>query len=120
MRSMVALTLALAFGTPTLVAQFKLPVKLEELERRAKADSNDPAAHFNVALAYWNAKRWDDVDRSLRTAITIDPRFAPAYMALHYLPYARRNRLWDEVAERRVPDDWQKTLEESESRSEEH
>jgi len=108
-----AVGLALAAASP-LTAQFRLPVKLEELERRAMADSNDPAVHFNVALAYWNAKRWDDVDRSLRTAISMDPRFAPAYMALHYLPYAQRNRLWDEVAERRVPDDWQKPLEESE------
>src|ERR1051326_5247823 len=64
-------------------AQFRLPVKLDELERRAQADSNDPAAHFNVALGYWNAKRWQDADQSLRTAITLDPRFAPAYVALH-------------------------------------
>jgi tetratricopeptide (TPR) repeat protein len=113
MRWTVVLTLGLAFGAPPLAAQFRLPVKLDELERRAKADSNDPAAHFNVALAYWNAKRWADADRSLRLAITIDPRFAPAYMALNYLPYGQRPRLWDEVDERRVPDDWQQRLEES-------
>ena len=94
-------------------AQFRLPVKLDELERRAHADSNDPAAHFNVALGYWNAKRWQDADRSLRTAITLDPRFAPAYVALHYLAYAERPSLWDEVQENRVPQDWQARLEES-------
>lgn len=94
-------------------AQFKLTAKLPELEQRARADSNDPAAHFNVALAYWNAKRWDDADRSFRTAIMLDARFAPAYIALNYLPYARRASLWDEVHERRVPDEWQARMEES-------
>jgi len=109
----LVLTLGLALGAPPLAAQFRLPVKLEELERRAKADSNDPAAHFNVALAYWNGKRWADAERSLRLAITIDPRFAPAYVALNYLPYAQRSRLWEEVDERRVPDEWKPRLEES-------
>ncbi len=114
-RRIVLLLFALAAGAGTLTAQFRLPLKLEELERRAKADSNDPAAHFNVALAYWNAKRWTDAERSLRLAITIDTRFGPAYMALHYLPYAQRRGLWDEVAERRVPDEWKQRLQESES-----
>ena len=111
----VLLLFALATGAAPLAAQFRLPVKLEELERRAKVDSNDAAAHFNVALAYWNAKRWADVERSLRLAITIDPRFAPGYMALHYLPYAQRSRLWDEVGERRVPEEWKTRMQESES-----
>jgi len=114
-RRIVLLLFALAAGAGPLTAQFRLPLKLEELERRAKADSNDPAVHFNVALAYWNAKRWTDAERSLRLAITIDTRFGPAYMALHYLPYAQRRVLWDEVAERRVPDEWKQRMEESES-----
>ena len=109
------LLFTLATGVVPLAAQFRLPVKLEELERRAKTDSNDAAAHFNVALAYWNAKRWTDAERSLRLAITIDPRFAPGYMALHYLPYAQRGRLWDEVGERRVPEEWKARMQESES-----
>lgn len=94
-------------------AQFRLPMKLEDLERRVRADSNDPAAHFNVALAYWNAKRWADVDRSLRLAIALDQRFGPAYVALHYLPYAERGRLREEVSERRVPEEWKDRVEES-------
>jgi Flp pilus assembly protein TadD len=94
-------------------AQFKIPMKLPELEQRAQKDSNDPAAHFNVALAYWNAKRWEDADRSLRTAIMLDARFAPAYVALNYLPYARRSSLWDEVRENRVPEEWRERMEES-------
>jgi len=112
-RLALALLWALALGPTRGLAQFQLPKKLPDLERAARADSNDPAAHFNVALAYWNAKRWSDVDRSLRTAITLDPRFAPAYMALHFLPFAERSTLWDEVSERRVPDDWKQRMEES-------
>src|SRR6266496_480322 len=76
----VVIVLGLGMGAGTARAQFRLPMKLEELERRMHADSNDPAAHFNVALAYWNAKRWQDTDKALRTAIMLDPRFAPAYV----------------------------------------
>ena len=81
-----AIGAAAATAPAPALAQFRLPMKLEELERRAHADSNDPAAHFNVGLAYWNAKRWADVDSALRTAIRLDPRFAPAYVALRTCP----------------------------------
>jgi tetratricopeptide (TPR) repeat protein len=36
-------------------------------------------------------------------------------MALHYLPYAQRSRLWDEVGEQRVPDEWKQRVQESET-----
>jgi tetratricopeptide (TPR) repeat protein len=93
---------ALALAAAPVVGQFRLPVKLGELEQRAKADSNDPAAHFNVALAYWNAKRWDDAERALRLAVVIDPQFAEGWLALSRLPFAKRRKLWDDIAERRV------------------
>jgi len=109
----VVTVLGLGMGAGTAQAQFRLPMKLEELERRVHADSNDPAAHFNVALAYWNAKRWQDADHAFRTAIMLDPRFAPAYVALSYLPFAQRSSLWDEVRENRVPDEWKARIEES-------
>jgi len=109
-----AVVLLVVFTLPAAsAAQFKLPVKLADLEQRARADSNDPAAHFNAALGYWNAKRWQDADRALRTAILLDPRFAPAYIALNYLPYAQRSTLWEEVQENRVPEEWNARMEES-------
>lgn len=113
MRRGVAILLCLSAISPGAAAQFKLGVKLPELEQRAQKDSNDPAAHFNVALGYWNAKRWEDADRALRTAIMLDARFAPAYVALNYLPYARRSNLWDEIRENRVPEEWRARMEES-------
>lgn len=107
---MKAIALCLLIGLPTgaeaLAAQgrIRLPVGLSELEQRVKADSNDAAAHYNVALGYWNAKRFDDVQRELDLALEIEPRFAPAHLALAYLPFARRPRLWDDIYKRNRPD----------------
>lgn len=77
--------------------KIELPVSLSELENRAKADSNDAAAHYNVALGYWNAKRWDDVERELKVAVSLDPRLAVARLALSQIPFARRAKLIEEV-----------------------
>lgn len=100
------LPLALLLAAAPLPAQrIKLPVKLPELEQRVKADSNDAAAHYNVALGYWNEKRYDDAERALKMAVTIEPRFAPAHLALAYLPFARRPKLWDEIWDNAVPED---------------
>ncbi len=93
--------------------RLKLPVSLAELQNRLKADSTDPAAHYNVALGYWSEKRYDEAEQSLKTTLAIDPRFAPARLALAFLPYARRPKLWDEGFEDPVPTDVQPILEES-------
>ena len=91
---------------PTLAAQgrIRLPVGLAELEQRVRTDSSDAAAHYNVALGYWNAKRYDDVQRELEIALQIEPRFAAAHLALAYLPFARRPRLWDDIYKSNRPD----------------
>jgi len=101
------LLLALCAGPALLSAQrIKLPASLQDLEARAVKDSDDAAAQYNVALAYWNAKRWDDADSAFHRAIRLDARFAPAYIGLAYLPYAERSSLGDEVVEHEVPDAW--------------
>lgn len=100
------LPIALLLAAAPLPAQrIKLPVKLAELEQRVQADSNDAAAHYNVALGYWNEKRYDDAERALKMAVTIEPRFAPAHLALAYLPFARRPKLWNEIWDNAVPED---------------
>lgn len=105
-RAPALLPLALLLATAPLPAQrIKLPVKLAELEQRLKADSNDAAAHYNVALGYWNEKRYDDAERALGMAVRIEPRFAPAHLALAYLPFARRPKLWNEIWDNAVPED---------------
>src|SRR5258705_12046359 len=113
MRAWLLLAVAVATGPNLARAQFKLPKKLDELETIARKDSNDAAAHYNVALAYWNAKRYDDVDSALHRAIRVDPEFAGAYIALAFLPYAKRSSLADDIREHRVPEQWKKPLEES-------
>jgi tetratricopeptide (TPR) repeat protein len=79
-----ALATALLLTAPLHAQRIKLPKSLKELEAAVVKDSNDGAAHYNVALAYWNEKRWDDAERELR-------------LALCYLPYARRPKLWDDA-----------------------
>jgi len=57
-----------------------------------------------VALGYWGKKRYDDAERALHVATSIEPRFPQALLALAYLPYARRPDLWEEVVRGKVPD----------------
>lgn len=102
----------MALGGSAYAQSIKLPAKLPELENRAKADSNDAAAQYNVALGYWNAKRWDDADSALRRATRIDPQFAPAYLALGRLVFARRLQLWDDMERGDVPAEWKPKLDE--------
>ena len=105
-RWMLCTLIVLVGLPPTLNGQgrIRLSVGLNELEQRVRSDSSDAAAHYNVALGYWNAKRYDDVQRELETALQIEPRFAVAHLALAYLPFARRPRLWDDVYKSNRPD----------------
>jgi tetratricopeptide (TPR) repeat protein len=109
----VLLPALLILVTPLQAQRIKLPVKLRELESQAQQDSLDAAAHYNVALGYWNEKRYDDAERELRLAAAIDAKFAEAYLALAYLSYARRPKLWAEEAQDKVPEEWKSRLEES-------
>lgn len=105
-RAVLVTWLLAAVAWPAAAQRIRLPSSLADLEKAARQDSNDAAAHYNVALAYWNEKRWDDVDSALHRAIRLDPRFAAAYMALAGLPYAQREQLMQEEYEERVPEAW--------------
>jgi tetratricopeptide (TPR) repeat protein len=107
---------ALALGLPAgpLAAQrLKVGVPLKDLQAAALRDSNDAVAHYNVGLGHWSAKQYDAAEASLRTALDLDPRLAPAHIALAYLPYARRGKLWEEVLTDKVPAEWRERMEES-------
>lgn len=108
---LIATAIICAPATPR--AQFRLPAKLSDLENAARRDSNDAAAHYNLALGYWNAKRWEDVERELRLAVTIEPQFAEGWLALSRLPYGRRLKLWEDIAARRVQEQDRPQLEEA-------
>jgi tetratricopeptide (TPR) repeat protein len=106
----------LALPVVRLDAQrIKLPVKMSELEKIVVKDSLDPAAHYNVALGYWNEKKWDNVERELRAALALQPRMAEALLALAYLPFGRSSRLWDDIGEKPMKPDVRKTLDASDA-----
>ncbi len=109
----VIAVLAACAVSPVSSQRIRLSASLGDLEKAARKDSNDAAAHYNVALAYWNEKRYDDADSAIHRALRIDPRFSAAYTALAFLPFARRSTLADELNERRVPAEWKPRLEDS-------
>ncbi len=74
----------------------KLDVPLGELESRARQDSLDPAAHYNLAAGYMSKKRFSDAEQSLQAALAIDPRFAEAHLALA-VSRERNEGYWDRV-----------------------
>jgi tetratricopeptide (TPR) repeat protein len=100
-------------AAPSLRAQgnfFELPASRAELEQRAVRDSNDPAAHYNVALALWNDEEYTRAQAELRTAVQLDPRFAQAHLALACLPYSERTGLWDEIWHDKLTPEWRRRL----------
>lgn len=81
--------LVLAAG-PARAQSVSVDAKLEDLVAAAQKDSNDAAAHYNLAMGYWSKKRYGEAEASLRTAVQIDPQFAGAYLALGVV------RNWDD------------------------
>lgn len=120
MRRTVTLVVLLACFAASLQSQrIELPMKKKDLERAVQQNPNDAAAHYNVALAYWNEERWDDVRTSLATSLAIEPRLAEAHLALAYLPYAIDDDLWEERFEDDLSDSLRFVLEEA-NRHERH
>jgi tetratricopeptide (TPR) repeat protein len=87
-RLLVAVGLCAAAVPPCQAQKLKIDVPIGELESRAKRDSNDAVAHYNLALGYWSKRRWDDADASLKRAAALDQRFAPIDLAIAYWPFA--------------------------------
>jgi len=83
---------------------------IPQLEAAVARDSNDAQLHYRLGIAYWSRKRFDEAGKSLLTAVTIERRFADAYLALAYLPYARRRDLMKEEAKGEVPPEWRDSV----------
>ncbi len=105
--------LLLVAVVPLPAQRVKLLVPMDSLIERARRDSDDAPAHYEVALGYWLGRKYDLAEQHLRQAIAIDPRLAQAYLALSLLPYARRFKLWDEEEDGKVPAEWQAAVEEA-------
>lgn len=87
---------------------------IPQLEAAVRRDSNDAQLHYRLGIAYWSRKRYDEAGRSLLTAVAIERRFADAYLALGYLPYARHQQLMKEAAQGKVPAEWRDSVLQSE------
>ncbi|HXI19705.1 MAG TPA: tetratricopeptide repeat protein [Gemmatimonadales bacterium] len=105
--------LLLAGAVPLAAQRVKLLVPVDALEARARQDSVDAPAHYELGLAYWVTEHYREAEAEFRRAIAIEPRTAPAYLALGYLPYADRSKLWNEEEKGKVPAEWQARMEEA-------
>jgi Tfp pilus assembly protein PilF len=114
-RLALRLSFVLSALVPKAAAQsFNLPYKLPELERRARQDSCDAVTQYQLGLGYWNDKRWDDAERALRLSVQIEPRYPHAWLALAWLIYARRPKLWKQQMKGRLPDSLTALIQQSE------
>ena len=111
--AVIGLGLSLLQIVPLRAQRAQLQVSIDSLVAHAARDSNDAPAHYELALAYWVKSKYDLAEHQLREAILIEPRTAQAYLALSYLPYARRPKLWDEEEKGKIPSEWAAAVEEA-------
>jgi tetratricopeptide (TPR) repeat protein len=104
-RLLLLVALAVLGGITDGAAQKKLKSSpaIDSLEPKAKADSNDAVVHYDLAMAYWKVKRYDDAERELHEAVTIAPQYAEAYFALSSLAEARGQKYWKRVEKEKGP-----------------
>jgi tetratricopeptide (TPR) repeat protein len=96
MKSILSAAFLLAVAIPAAAQSVRVTERLETLQERARIDSNNAAAHYNLAMGYWSKKKYDEAETSLRSAIGIEPQFADAHLALAIV------RNWDEDYWRRI------------------
>jgi len=70
---------------------------LDSLVLRARVDSNDAVAHFELGRALLEARRFDEAERSLQTAVQLAPQYAEAWLALGVLPEWRGEEFWKQL-----------------------
>jgi len=110
---MIRVLLALMAAAPGLAAQipdFDLPFTVPQLESTAVHDSNDAAAHYNLALGYWQRERFDDAEAQFRLAMRLDADFAPSYLGLFAMVHQHWPDLWTDP--RQLPPDVRKKADE--------
>jgi len=95
----VVATLAVSAGPLPTQEPGARPLSLPELERFARgSDSNDALLHYQLGMEYWDRKQWDRAEASFRSAITVAPSYADAYLALSLVPVRRGEGYWKERA----------------------
>lgn len=112
-RTTSAIAVAVLIGHSAPAQGLEPSKDIPRLESKLQLDSNDAQLHYQLGVAYWSRKRYDEAERSFRTAIAIERRFASAYLALSYLPFARRKQLFKEIEKGKVPPEWREPLDEA-------
>lgn len=102
-RALPAALAALCLAAPLAAQTIRVSESPDELEARARRDSTDAAAHYNAALGHLSRRRWERADSALARAVTLDPQFAPAWLA-RSVAQDRNDRYWDDLR-RRGPGD---------------
>ena len=101
MRRMIAAALTgllMCAGRPAASQEPSAPVSLDSLLQRARRDSNDALAHYQLAMAYWDRKKWDEAERALREALLVAPSYADAHLALGLMAQRRGAGYWKDRA----------------------
>lgn len=109
---MLVLVTTLSFRAQAQQLAF-LDRSLKDIEAWAREDTNDAQRIYVLAIRQWREHHWRQVDSLLRLAVQLEPRYTDPYLALYFLPYARRPTLWNEEGRGRVPASWKATLDEA-------
>lgn len=115
-RRLAILLLLLLSPALALAQRVSLLVPLDQLEAIARRDSTDPLALYDLGLGYWVSGDYDSAEVTLRRAAGIDPRVAEVQLALAYLPYGKRPKLWREESKGKVPPEYVEVVRESNDR----
>lgn len=80
--AVVTLLLPLCLIAPGAAQSLKVSESLETLQERALRDSNDAAAHYNLAMGYLSKERFAQAEAALHQSVSLDPQFADGFLAL--------------------------------------
>ncbi|MEO8140399.1 MAG: tetratricopeptide repeat protein [Gemmatimonadota bacterium] len=80
--AVVTLLLLVCLIAPGAAQSLKVSESLEALQERARRDSNDAAAHYNLAMGYLSKDRFAQAEAALQQSVALDPQFADGFLAL--------------------------------------
>jgi tetratricopeptide (TPR) repeat protein len=96
---LAAVAFAAPLAAPLAGQSIRIQERIEVLEARARQDSTDAAAIFNLAVGRMSQRRWDEADTLLERATSLDPQFAGAHFARSLVRY-RHEDYWERLQSR--------------------
>lgn len=89
----LSVALVILLAVPATSQSIKMSQSLPELQERARRDSLDPAAYYNLGVGYMAKKKFPEAEQAFQQALAIDPRFAEARLALA-VAHERNDDFW--------------------------